>query len=671
MLPGRFATVVNLAGFTAALALYAMLLAMVLRRPPGAMGPPSAGSARLRGARCDRLLLATAVLGLTWNLAAVRLYGFEGAAPAAPPALEAMALTALGFLPAVVVHAVLRPALAGRRDRGATAVVAAGYGLSGTAGLLQAGATLAGEPRSVLALRLLVVGFCGIIAIVAARGRRQVNARRVLSLAALAVFAVSALHLSQHEALADSWLVEIVGHHASLPLAVAILYQDYPFALADIFLKRALVLVLLLALVLSLHAGAVTWFGPAEPEPLLELLLVAVGAGIAASYSLLRRGAHWFVDAVVLRRPDYVALHAAIAQALAAAETPEEALEEARRQLVPALSARQCGCWRIEEAGPVALRSRPAVGAAEAVAAVYAAWAAAEDGPAVGTDVTKTSAVVVIPTAEAPRYAVSLDELAGGRRLLSDDLSMLETVARTLARRIDLLRLTRERYERRTREAEMHQLAAEAELRALRAQLNPHFLFNALTTIGYLIQMNAAVALEKLMQLTDLLRRVLRSEGEFTTLGKELELVRLYLDLECARFEERLRFTIDVPPDLQNVPVPSLLLQPIVENAIKHGIAPSAAGGIVEIRAGVEAAPGSTGARTLRVAVRNTGRAWRSPAGRASGIGLRSVEKRLRHHYGEEASLQYEADGDTVVTVRLPAAAHPPLAVARQGEPHR
>jgi GAF domain-containing protein len=649
----RFATIVNLAGFTAALALYAMLLAMVLRRPRRAMEPPSAASGGAGGAGRDRLLLATGVLGLVWNLAAVRLYGIEGAVPASP--LEALALTALGFLPAVVVHAVLRPALAGAQDRGAKVVVAAGYALSIAAGLLHVGAALRGQPRSTSALRLLVAGFCVIISLLAARGRRQVNARRVLTLAALAVFAVSALHLSQHEALADSWLVEIVGHHASLPLAVAILYQDYPFAFADIFLKRALVLVLVLAFFVSAHAVAVAWLGRAAPDPLPELLWFAVGAGIAASYPLVRRGVHWFVDTVVLRRPDYVALHAGITQALVAAETPEQALEEARRQLAPALAARQACCWRLEEAGPLAIGPCPP-GATPAVVAAHAVWAGVPDGPTVGTDVTRTSAVAVVPTVEAPRYAMSLCDLAGGRRLLSDDLAMLETVARTLARRIDLLRLTRERYERRAREAEMHQLAAEAELRALRAQTHPHFLFNALTTIGYLIQMSPALALEKLLQLTELLRRVLRSEGELTTLGKELELVRLYLDLERARFEERLRFTIDVPADLQHVLVPSLLIQPIVENAIKHGIAPAAAGGIVEVRAGIEAAPGSSGGRMLSVAVRNTGRAWSPSAARGSGIGLRSVEKRLRHHYGEAASLRCETDGSTVVTVRLPAA---------------
>ncbi len=150
----------------------------------------------------------------------------------------------------------------------------------------------------------------------------------------------------------------------------------------------------------------------------------------------------------------------------------------------------------------------------------------------------------------------------------------IEAIASVVGRRIDAIRLTHERYARELREQEIGKLATEAELRALRAQINPHFLFNALTTIGYLIQTAPPRALETLMQLTALLRSVLRSEGEFTTLGRELELIESYLDIEHARFEQRLRVRIDVPAALRSLRVPPLLLQPIVENAVKHGIAP-------------------------------------------------------------------------------------------------
>src|SRR5207244_10305387 len=114
-------------------------------------------------------------------------------------------------------------------------------------------------------------------------------------------------------------------------------------------------------------------------------------------------------------------------------------------------------------------------------------------------------------------------------------------------------RITRERYQRELREQEMRKLATEAELRALRAQINPHFLFNALTTIGYLIGTAPSRALETLMRLTSLLRGVLRSEGEYTTLGRELEVVESYLEIERARFEHRLRVRVDVPKGLRDL----------------------------------------------------------------------------------------------------------------------
>ena len=164
-------------------------------------------------------------------------------------------------------------------------------------------------------------------------------------------------------------------------------------------------------------------------------------------------------------------------------------------------------------------------------------------------------------------------------------MATLEAIAVVVARRIDAIRITHERYERELREQEIGKLATEAELRALRAQINPHFLFNALTTIGYLIQTAPPRALETLMRLTSLLRGVLRSEGEFTTLGRELEIVEAYLDIEHARFEQRLRVRIDVPPGLRDIRVPPLLLQPLVENAVKHGIAPQRDGGEVSVSA--------------------------------------------------------------------------------------
>jgi LytS/YehU family sensor histidine kinase len=257
---------------------------------------------------------------------------------------------------------------------------------------------------------------------------------------------------------------------------------------------------------------------------------------------------------------------------------------------------------------------------------------------------------VAIWTAEPPHYVLAIGQLAGGRRLLSDDVAMLERVAVVLARRVDALRLTGERYERMLQEREMRTLATEAELRALRAQINPHFLFNALTTIGYLIQQTPSRALKTLLTLTTLLRSVLRSEGEFTTLGRERELIDCYLRIERERFEERLEFTLDIPEALCGLSVPSLIVQPLVENAVKHGIAGARHGGTVTVRATLD--------HDLRIMVRNTGAPLGARRGSGPGVGLDNVTRRLEHYYGVDASLtvSQDADGATVAELRLPAA---------------
>ena len=217
--------------------------------------------------------------------------------------------------------------------------------------------------------------------------------------------------------------------------------------------------------------------------------------------------------------------------------------------------------------------------------------------------------------------------------------------------------MTHERYERKLREQHIAKLATEAELRALRAQLNPHFLFNALTTIAQLVQEAPTRALETIMRLTVLLRGVLRSEGEFTTLSRELEMIESYLDIEHARFEQRLRVRVAVPSELGHIRIPPLLLQPIVENAVKHGVAPLADGGEVVVTARLEPAPVGVSELVLTVSDSGKGATLLEMAhGRALGVGLQNVERRLTHQYGAAASLTVDSipDRGTTVTIKVP-----------------
>jgi sensor histidine kinase YesM len=275
---------------------------------------------------------------------------------------------------------------------------------------------------------------------------------------------------------------------------------------------------------------------------------------------------------------------------------------------------------------------------------------------------TGASALVFIPTTEPPFYALVVRALAGGRRLLSDDIAMLDSIVMLVARRIDALRVTHERCEQSLREQEISKLATEAQLRALRAQVNPHFLFNALTTIGYLIQTAPDRATETLMKLTNLLRGVLRTTNDFFTLGQELDLIASYLDIERARFEERLRVRVDVPEPLLAIRLPSLMVQPLVENAIKHGIAPARFGGEVSISARLEPALKGyelTDNDVLCVMVADTGvgaSEMEIARGRKRGVGLRNVEERLHCYSGDAASLRITSTpgSGTVVYLRIP-----------------
>jgi hypothetical protein len=594
------AELLNLVGFVTGTALYAMLLALVLRG----------------GRDSNRLPLATAVLGLAWNLGELIAYalprlGYYNESIG----LWAMSFPALGLLAAVVVHSVARGLPRG------TAITIVAYGCSAAASVLHLQTVVTGNPEpSSLAFLLLTVCYGLIILALGVLTRAQANGQRVLWVLALALFAVSASHLGRFHAGDDGWAVELIGHHAAIPLAFAILYQDYRFALADLFLKQALTLVALVAIAFAGYSLVTV----IPSGPLAAGVLMTLWVGTALISPLLRRGIVRFVDQTMLGRMDYPALRAGIGQALQAQNSIPGVLDTVCAQLATALNARSVW-WREEDASNDAA-------------------------------MTATTTSGLVPTTELPRYMIHVGALTGGRRLLSDDLELLDTVIATAARRIDQLRLTHERYEVQLREEEMQKLTAEAELKALRAQVNPHFLFNALTTIGYLIESAPPRALNTLMQLTALLRGVLRSEGDFTTLGREIELVEHYLEIEHERFEERLRVRVDVPQSLRRHLIPALIVQPLVENAIKHGVAPSTTGGEVEVIARLETGGGGR----LRVSVRNTGEPLGTTGPRDSGdhVGVENVQRRLAGHYGGRATLTLSTEPGlgTVAELVLPLA---------------
>jgi hypothetical protein len=553
----NIATLINVLGFATGVALYAMLLAMVLRHPAPAR-PERTGAGRNLSSvlSTNGLLLAAASLGLLWNAGALAVYGARdlGIGNVAP-ALLAASYTALGFLPAVMVHAALRGG-GGSALWFLRVLIGAAYALSAFAGALHFRALASSEgPPSHTGLRAMTFGYLALLAVAFFTSRKQPGWRRAAWVSGLAFFAVSALHLSQHpDTGAGTWWVELLGHQASLPLALAILYQDYRFAFADLFLKRTVALFLLVAVASTLYVAAAAPLldqrdpnGQADPRAVGVLLTLWVATALL--YPTLLRGVTWFVDSVLLRRTDYAELRVSIARILNQSENGRAALDAVGAELAPALTANWVRWREVEDAVVVG------------------------ESPVVVLDrAAELSAEIIVTTAESPYFLISLGQLSGGRRLLSDDIALLESVAVMTARRIDALRVSHERYEQDRREQEIGKLATEAQLRALRSQVNPHFLFNALTTIGYLVKAAPDRALATLLRLTELLRAVLREGGEIVTLGDELDLIGSYLEIERASFEERLRVEVAVSPLLREIRMPSFLVQPLVENAIKNGI---------------------------------------------------------------------------------------------------
>ncbi|MGH7719268.1 MAG: sensor histidine kinase [Gemmatimonadaceae bacterium] len=217
----------------------------------------------------------------------------------------------------------------------------------------------------------------------------------------------------------------------------------------------------------------------------------------------------------------------------------------------------------------------------------------------------------------------------------------------------------------RTAEAEKLRLELamrDTELSALRAQLNPHFLFNSLNSLRALITEDPARAQEAITGLAALLRYTLQlSRARTTTLEREIEATRHYLELEALRFEARLDYRIDIEPRALEHPVPPMLVQTLVENAIKHGIAELPEGGAVRVEARKPASD-------LYVRVTNTGTL---PGGRdARGIGLENSLERLRLIFGDRVKLDLAASapGEVTCSVVVPAPPGLPASGAPRSE---
>jgi signal transduction histidine kinase len=241
---------------------------------------------------------------------------------------------------------------------------------------------------------------------------------------------------------------------------------------------------------------------------------------------------------------------------------------------------------------------------------------------------------VMVAALQSPGW-VMLKPRHPGIPYMSDDQRLFDSLCRSLGVMLENVRFREQQRRQQMREQELLLLAGSAKLKALRAQVNPHFLFNALNAIAGLIPIQPTLADQTLEELAKVFRYTLRkSEDEWVRLEEEVEFVCVYSRVEQARFADRLRVQIDVDPATEGVPVPAVSIQPLIENAIRHGASQVEGGGVVALRASLER-------ESLLIEVSDNGPGF--PEGfsltASTGHGLRNVADRLSGYYGESAEL--------------------------------
>ena len=608
----NIASLVNMLGFAVGIAMYLLIAAMVLR---------NRRSSKLENV--ETVLLVTALLGTLWN--AGELISFlqkDFGVAQVSPWITAISFSALGFLPALIVHSAQIEA---SRTKWIKYIA---YALSIFAGLLHFNTAFSGiQAPSSLGLQTLTVGALVLAACSILFNLKQTLAHKGVWASGLLVFGVSSLHLS-NEGSGSVWYIEMIAHQSSLVLALTILYQNYRFAFGDLFLKRAFSWILLTFSALAIYlvvTRPILQFHEEHGRNDVQAVGIVIGFAVstALAYPSLRRFSVWLVDKLILRRANFVAIQSQIAHRIDSLDSIENVLIYLQNILSELLTAGSVnGCESDEVSSKL-----------EIVALNH-----------------RTNEVFVsIITAEEPSYILRINDFSGGRRLLSAEIDLLENIAFIVARRIDQIRAFDEKVKRETQVQEIGKLVSEAQLTALRAQIHPHFLFNSLTTIGYLINEDPAKANDTLLKLTRLLRKVLSNSGEFCSLNDELNLIESYLDIEKARFEEKLQIEIEVADDLRSTRIPALILQPIVENAVKHGISENRNGGTVCIR-------GKRFEGGIVLTIWDSGSGSRPDVlSEASGFGLRNIEQRLANYYGEQGSLKisYLLEHGTTVELTL------------------
>jgi two-component system LytT family sensor kinase len=608
----RDPVLINTIGHTAGLLLFGFIIILFMR------------DRRTHGVRHNKLSIIAATLALSWNVGSLVALGVGDRESLYMAVVMAASFAVLSLLPAVLLQIALQGQLPG--------FTYAGYAISAAAVLLHVSELfVSGSLPHQAALLLIAVGF-GILTASALLIRRRKGLPEWFALVCLLLFASSFPHFGYLH-LRSPWAAEVTWHHIGIPVAIIVLLQDYRFLLLDTFIRfltNSGLAAAYIASIFLLNRRFHIWEQVASRMFLSGLALVALCLSLILFAHVRNRLQRW-IGRVLFRRQN---LDDCIRRILQLPnnmqiQTEEALLLGAAREVATHLRTDHFAV--VPDLDVAKTTERPAMlfdGVLNPHLPAKLFWAEAQIPLRFFTGEMKFLLT-------GPRR--------GRQRYLSEDLEDMRRLGSVIVESVE-----------RFRSEELTRLAAQAELRALQAQINPHFLFNAFNTLYGTIDRESFEARRLVLNLSEIFRYFLQGDRSFIPLSEELRIIRAYLEIEALRLGDRLETELDVSGAALSVMIPILSIQPLVENAVKHGVAAKAGRGRVVVRVQNEGG-------VLRVSVEDTGTGFPGNGSAIShdgaGVGLANVRRRLHLSYGPTATLDVSStELGSTVAFSIPAA---------------
>jgi two-component system LytT family sensor kinase len=567
----------------------------------------------------NRKPAVAAALAFLWNIGSLIALASRPGGGMATDIIVAASFSVLSLLPAVLLHIFLES-----RHR---ALWISGYFVSLTAVALHISDLVTRAARfHYAALVVVTLGFAALTVISVFQELRDRNRAAVSRLAGamvLLLFAISFAHFGSGQA-HQAWSKEIALHHAGIPLALFVLLQDYRFLLLDAFLRFVVNASLAAAaLLISIRIVESPGFVQHLQRPFDAGLLFVSACLLLTLFVYVRNGIQgWLTRAIFLRSSVEDALRE-LQQLARASHTDAEHVRYAAEIIAKFVRAAR---FDLSEEAPLDDRNLASpLAVTEAKNWKLPSW---------------VHAVVPWRFSRGDARYLLLGPRDGGRRYLSEDFAVLIRLGAVVVEQVEQLR-----------GIQMQNLVSQAELKALQAQINPHFLFNSLNTLYGTIDRSNPEARRLVLNLSDVFRYLLRSDRTFIEIEEELRIVRAYLEIEKLRLGPKLQIEISIDDAARRATIPLLSIQPLIENAVKHGVASRTGTGFVRISI-------TSASDVISVNVSNSGECDTrvlTSAPSDGGIGLANVRRRLELCYGSETCFQAQAqDGITTVGFSLP-----------------